>query len=83
MRGQKVYVEKVYVLSSVPYMFLQGASGTSIAIALAWHRGVNWEIPGSALGSAPRNAPGNRGALGGAPEGAQENRGCSRECSSY
>ena len=51
------------------------------AIALAWHRGANWEIPESAPGSAPGNALRNRGALGGAPEGAQGNRGCSRECS--
>ena len=55
------------------------------AIALAWHRGANWEIPGSSLASAPGGALGNRGALRGAlrgaPEGAQGNRGCSRECS--
>ena len=52
-----------------------------LAIALAWHRGANWEIPGSALASAAGGALGNRGALRGAPEGAQGNRGCSRECS--
>ena len=38
-----------------------------IAIALAWHRGANWEIHGSAPGSAPGCALGNRGALEGAP----------------
>ena len=43
-----------------------------LAIALPWHGGANWKIPGSAPGSAPRGAPGNRGALGGA---AQANRG--------
>ena len=31
-----------------------------VAIALAWHRSANWEIPGNAPGSAPAN----QGALG-------------------
>ena len=48
------------------------ASG--VAIALAWHRGANWEVPGSASGSARGDALGNRGCLGGAPRGAQGNR---------
>ena len=50
------------------------------AIALAWHRGANWEVPGSGPGSALGAALENRGALGG-PRCAQGNRGCSRECS--
>ena len=56
-------------------------SSAGFAIALAWHRGANWEIPGSAPGSALGGALGNRGALGGAPKVAQGNRVCSRECS--
>ena len=34
---------------------------------------LQWEILESALGSAPKSAPGNRGAPGSAPESAQGN----------
>ena len=36
---------------------------------------LKWEIPGSALGSAPEGASGNRGAPGSAPESGQEDWG--------
>ena len=39
---------------------------------------LKWEILESALGSAPKGAPGNRGAPGSAPESAQGNWGSSR-----
>ena len=42
---------------------------------------LKWEIRESALGSAPKGAPGNRGAPGGAPESAQGVWGCSKKCS--
>ena len=44
-------------------------------MATTSHRSAKWEVSGSALGSAPKGALGNRSALGGAPEGAQGNPG--------
>ena len=52
-----------------------------LGMATASHRSVKWEISGSALRSAPKGAPGNRGAPRGAPDGAQGNQGCPRKCS--
>ena len=52
-----------------------------IAMATTSHRSAKWDVSGSALGSAPKGALGNRSAPRGAPEGAQGNPGCSRECS--
>ena len=43
-------------------------------MALTWHRGANWEIPGSDPGSAPEGALRNRSALGeGGSKSAQGN----------
>ena len=50
-------------------------------MAATSHRSAKWEVSGSALGSVPKVALGNRRAPGGAPEGAQGSWGCFRECS--